>query len=114
MNSHAKSDITKSTHSISSDQKSGQMHNQKIIDSYDYLANSASTQDCTGLIPSAPQSKAELESYEDVYHYQPPVMKSTHHRKKADSCHPPFVCYSSFSVYYCIAFSANSVVTRSL
>ena len=62
MNPHAKSDTTKSTHSISSDQKSGQMHNQKIIDSYDYLANSASTQDCTGLIPSAPQSKAELES----------------------------------------------------
>lgn len=59
--------------------------NQDIIDSYDYLANSASTQDCTGLIPSAPQSKAELESYEDVYHYQPPVMKSTHHKKKADS-----------------------------
>ena len=46
--------------------------NQEIIDSYDYLANSASMQDCTGLIPSAPQSKAELESYEDVYHYQPP------------------------------------------
>ena len=85
MNSHAKSDTTKSTHSISSDQKSGKMHNQKTIDSYDYLANSASTQDCTGLIPSAPQSKAELESYEDVYHYQPPVMKSTHHGKKADS-----------------------------
>ena len=85
MNPHAKSDTTKSTHSISSDQKSGQMHNQEIIDSYDYLANSASTQDCTGLIPSAPQSKAELESYEDVYNYQPPVMKSTHHRKKADS-----------------------------
>ena len=52
---------------------------------YDYLGNSASATDCTGLIPSAPQSKAELESYEDVYHYQPPVMKSTHHRKKADS-----------------------------
>ena len=59
--------------------------NQEIIDSYDYLANSASMQDCTGLIPSAPQSKAELESYEDVYHYQPPVMKPTHHKKKADS-----------------------------
>ena len=43
------------------------------------------TTNCRGLIPSAPQSKAELESYEDVYHYQPPVMKSTHHRKKADS-----------------------------
>ena len=57
MKPHTKSNTTKSTHSISSDQKSGQMHNQKIIDSYDYLANSASTQDCTGLIPSAPQSR---------------------------------------------------------
>lgn len=59
--------------------------NQKIIDSYDYLSNSASSQDCTGLIPSAPQSKTELESYEEVYHYQPPVMKSDQHIKKADS-----------------------------
>ena len=25
--------------------------NQEIMDSYDFLANSASTQDCTGLIP---------------------------------------------------------------
>ena len=31
--------------------------NQKIIDSYDYLANAASTQDCTGLIPAARQVK---------------------------------------------------------
>ena len=43
--------------------------NQKLIDSYDYLSNAASTHDCTGLIPSAPVSEAELESYEDVYHY---------------------------------------------
>ena len=49
--------------------------NQKIIDSYDYLANAASTQDCTGLIPAAPTSKAELESYEDIYHYEPPKVK---------------------------------------
>ena len=36
--------------------------NQEIIDSYDYLSNAASAQDCTGLIPSGPASKAELES----------------------------------------------------
>lgn len=54
---------------------SEQKSNQKIIDSFDYLSNAASTQDCTGLIPSAPQSKAELESYEEVYHYQPPKIK---------------------------------------
>ena len=46
--------------------------NQKLIDSYDYLSNAASTHDCTGLIPSAPVSEEELESYEDVYHYRPP------------------------------------------
>ena len=47
--------------------------NQKLIDSYDYLSNAASTHDCTGLIPSAPVSEEELESYEDVY----PRMKSS-------------------------------------
>lgn len=33
----------------------------------DIQASSAS--DCTGLIPSLPQSEAELESYEALYHY---------------------------------------------
>lgn len=46
--------------------------NQEIIDSYDYLSNAASMQDCTGLIPSEPESAAELESYEDLYHFLPP------------------------------------------
>lgn len=50
--------------------------NREIIDSYDYLANAASTQDCTGLIPSAPTSKAELDSYADVYHFEPPKVKA--------------------------------------
>lgn len=45
--------------------------NQDIIEGYDYLGNSCSTTDCTGLIPSAPSSEAERDSYEDVYHYQP-------------------------------------------
>lgn len=48
------------------------LSNEEIIDSYDYLANAASTTDCTGLIPSAPVSRAERESYEDVYLYTPP------------------------------------------
>ena len=47
--------------------------NQDILDSYDYLLTSASATDCTGLIPSLPQSKAERDSYEDIYHYQPPI-----------------------------------------
>ena len=50
--------------------------NQKLIDSYDYLSNAASSLDCTGLIPSAPINAAELESYEEVYHYLPPEVKS--------------------------------------
>ena len=45
--------------------------NKKIVDSYDYLGNSASTQDCTGLIPSIPRDEAELKAYEEIYHYRP-------------------------------------------
>ena len=50
--------------------------NQEIIDSYDYLGNAASTTDCTGLIPSEPVSKAELESYQDLYQFEPPYLGS--------------------------------------
>lgn len=47
--------------------------NRQIIDSYDYLANAASTTDYTGLIPSLPTSEAERESYEELYQFKPPV-----------------------------------------
>ena len=50
--------------------------NQEFTDSYDFLSNAASTQDCTGLIPSGPVNEDELESYEAVYHYQPPKIKN--------------------------------------
>lgn len=49
---------------------------QNFIDSCDYLTNAASTQDCTGLIPSAPTSDEELEAYDALYKYQPPVISS--------------------------------------
>ena len=49
--------------------------NQEIIDSCDFLSNAASTQDCTGLIPSGPIN--EDEPYEALYHYQPPQIKDT-------------------------------------
>lgn len=52
--------------------KKNEMKNQDIIDSFDYLSNAASTWDCTGLIPSSPSERAELESYEDLYHFLPP------------------------------------------
>ena len=48
--------------------------NQSLIDSYDYMAGAASAGDCTGLIPAAPVSEAERESYQDLdaYQYRPP------------------------------------------
>lgn len=59
--------------------------NEKIIDDYDYLSNAASARDCTGLIPFLPTSEAELESYNDVYQYQPPVLRV----KNPDAEQPP-------------------------
>ena len=50
--------------------------NQEIVDSYDYLSSAASAWDCTGLIPSAPSSSAELESYEAIYPFEPPKLDS--------------------------------------
>ena len=50
--------------------------NPESIDSYDFLSNSASAQDCTGLIPSAPVNEDALTSYETVYHYLPPQIKN--------------------------------------
>lgn len=58
--------------------------NEKIIDDFDYLSNAASTQDCTGLIPALPTTEAELESYNDVYQYRPPVI-SAKNSKAGDS-----------------------------
>lgn len=58
-------------------QKSNQKSNQEIIDSFDYLTNAASTQDCTGLIPSTPVDITEIEAYEDLYHFLPPNGKAS-------------------------------------
>lgn len=52
--------------------KKASVANQRIIDSYDYLTNAASTQDCTGLIPSAPINEGELESYSSLYKFLSP------------------------------------------
>ena len=40
-------------------------------DPWDIDIQACSATDCTGLIPSAPHSRAEREAYEEVYHYQP-------------------------------------------
>ena len=42
-------------------------------DQYRYdLNNASSSTDCTGLIPTPPQSEAELESYDAVCHFALP------------------------------------------
>ena len=46
--------------------------NEKITDCYDYMTNAATTQDCTGLIPGNPLPGDNMETYEDIYHYEPP------------------------------------------
>lgn len=38
---------------------------------YDIDIQTCSSTDLTGLIPAAPVSEDELESYEDLYHYLP-------------------------------------------
>ena len=45
---------------------------KKQTDEFDYLSNAASTQDCTGLIPSGEATIAELEDYEELYHFLSP------------------------------------------
>lgn len=52
--------------------------NENCIDCYDYMANAATSQDCTGLIPGNPIPGDAMEDYEDIYHYEPPkVIKNS-------------------------------------
>ncbi len=57
--------------------KSEKKENKKKTESttaknnYDVDIQTCSAMDCTGLIPSLPQSEAELEAYEDLYPYLP-------------------------------------------
>lgn len=41
----------------------------KKSDDFDIDIQACSTMDCTGLIPSLPQSEEEREAYEDLYPY---------------------------------------------
>ena len=50
--------------------------NQQLIDSYDYLTHAASSTDCTGLMPTPADSSAERESYEAIYHFEPPRLNT--------------------------------------
>ena len=42
---------------------------------YDYLANSATGMDCTGLMHRTPSNENEMESYQEVYQYLPPNVR---------------------------------------
>lgn len=42
---------------------------KKHQNNYDIDLKTCSSMDCTGLIPSLPQSEAEEESYEELYPY---------------------------------------------
>ena len=57
-------------------------YNNKHFPEYDYL-KPASTQDCTGLIPSGPVDEEEMEQYEELYSFLPPTF-STHSGTNAD------------------------------
>lgn len=46
--------------------------NKDIIDSYDYLSHAASSMDCTGLMPTPATTEYERDSYEAIYHFEPP------------------------------------------
>lgn len=48
--------MKKDTHS-----KSDSSANQEVIDSYDFMSNAASSQDCTGLIPAGPVDEEGTE-----------------------------------------------------
>ena len=41
-----------------------------ITEDQDYISAVSST-DCTGLIPALPQDEAQLESYQDLYPFNP-------------------------------------------
>lgn len=41
------------------------------VDFSESYIDSCSAQDCTGLIPALPQSEAEIEAYDEMYHFLP-------------------------------------------
>lgn len=50
--------------------------NKTIIDSYDYLSHAASSTDCTGLMPTPANTEEERDSYEAIYHFEPPNLNN--------------------------------------
>ena len=50
--------------------KHSSKHQQSSTD-WDIDIQSCSATDCTGLIPALPETDAELEHYQELYHYLP-------------------------------------------
>ena len=62
------------------------MDKDKKYNIQDIDIQACSTMDCTGLIPSPPQSEAELDSYEDLYPFlTKAIAASTEKQKKENS-----------------------------
>jgi hypothetical protein len=55
------------------------------IDKYlsDEYVNAVSTTDCTGLIPSNPSSKAEVDSYREIYNFQVPIAENQEEKQNS-------------------------------
>ena len=55
------------------------------MDAYDYLGDSCSSTDCTGLIPANPPDAVEREAYEAVYQFQAVAEKGNRTKKNPPS-----------------------------
>lgn len=56
------------------EKKKHQKTNEEIDDKIFDTCNICSTTDCTGLIPAAPSSEAEIEAYEELYPFRAPII----------------------------------------
>lgn len=64
--------------------KNKNSNSKDSIDKYlsDEYVNAASSTDCTGLIPSNPTSKEEVDSYKDIYNFQVPIAEDQEEKNK--------------------------------
>ena len=56
---------------------------QRSSTDWDIDIQSCSATDCTGLIPALPETDAELEHYQDLYHYLPDSPNLTYSQNAA-------------------------------
>lgn len=53
---------------------------KNFLDNYDFLANAASVNECTGLIPTPASTFAERESYDAIFHYRETPAEPNHEK----------------------------------